>query len=573
VARSLLRSEVTHLRSWIVHNPEERALLGFFAGWFVLLLSIFGILEELATFKPVEFMLDVYIALLAALACVLEVKSTLLRDNLTLALERHCALLRSATGRGCVYFATGFLAFDVREKQQVLGGGMLLFVGLCNVALGTWVSPRLKRLRGAVEGEAELLGKYRASVPAPKQPEGLDASEFSSFCDACGVHFNRLEMQAVFLEIDSHRDGLISQSELLTWYHGNVQPQLKRLANAKPAEPRRFARWVLSSRAVLLELPLYAAITARLLLPASIAGMLSAALGTRNPPDVAMHWHPDPIFGDEGNFTFSTEGGQYILSCSIPLDDGTYEALSPKDQCLTTPGGHDCCPTTRSFVQLVINLLLLLAAMLMWLLETRSEAYRRAALHVLRYASLLLHHTARGALYLLLALALFAQAQGGTSSWLANLGYLLEALGIAHVLVGLRVSRTLRLLRKRLPTHRAAVGAFDAVAHGGASISRFQLCQLCQTYSVPLRFPIEQVALLNTMDLDRTGRISEAEFLFWLCEGSDAEGLQPGGAASGADADSAEWLGSPPAREAGEGSPPPPTPVAPIRAAEGWEEV
>ena len=32
VARSLLRSEVTHLRSWIVHNPEERALLGFFAG-------------------------------------------------------------------------------------------------------------------------------------------------------------------------------------------------------------------------------------------------------------------------------------------------------------------------------------------------------------------------------------------------------------------------------------------------------------------------------------------------------------------------------------------------------------
>tara|TARA_B100000795_G_scaffold250272_1_gene218349 strand:+ start:463 stop:609 length:147 start_codon:yes stop_codon:yes gene_type:complete len=32
------------------------------------------------------------------------------------------------------------------------------------------------------------------------------------------------EMQAVFLELDSHRDGLISQSELLTWYHGHVQP-------------------------------------------------------------------------------------------------------------------------------------------------------------------------------------------------------------------------------------------------------------------------------------------------------------------------------------------------------------
>ena len=43
--------------------------------------------------------------------------------------------------------------------------------------------------------------------------------------------------------------------------------------------------------------------------------------------------------------------------------------------------------------QLVINLFLLLAALLMWLLETRSEAYRRTALHVLRYASLLLHPT------------------------------------------------------------------------------------------------------------------------------------------------------------------------------------
>ena len=53
------------------------------------------------TANLLQFMLDVYIALLAGLACVLEVKSTLLRDHLTLGLERHCALLRFATGRGC----------------------------------------------------------------------------------------------------------------------------------------------------------------------------------------------------------------------------------------------------------------------------------------------------------------------------------------------------------------------------------------------------------------------------------------------------------------------------------------
>ena len=104
-----------------------------------------GILDELVTIHPLQLMLDLYIALLAGLACVLEVKSTLLRDHLTLALERHCALLRSATGRGCVYFATGFLAFDVQERAQVLGGGMLLAVGLFNVALGTCVAPTRPR--------------------------------------------------------------------------------------------------------------------------------------------------------------------------------------------------------------------------------------------------------------------------------------------------------------------------------------------------------------------------------------------------------------------------------------------
>ena len=65
------------------------------------------------------------------------------------------------------------------------------------MALGTWVSPKLKRLRravaGEVAGEAELLAKFGAVTG--HQPEGLDASEFGTFCDACGVHFNRLEMQ------------------------------------------------------------------------------------------------------------------------------------------------------------------------------------------------------------------------------------------------------------------------------------------------------------------------------------------------------------------------------------------
>ena len=90
---------------------------------------------------------------------------------------------------------------------------------------------------------------------------------------------------------------------------------------------------------------------------------------------------------------------------------------------------------------------------------------------------------------------------------------------------------------------------------------------------------VEEVALLNAMDLQRTGRVSEAEFLFWLTEGSDAEALQPGAIASGPDG--AEWLGSPPTRGAGapvtpmeradEAAPPPPPPEEAGGAGEAGE--
>ena len=57
--------KVTHLRTWIVHNPEERSLLGFFAGWFMLLCSTFGILDMLVNIRPLQLILNLYIALLA----------------------------------------------------------------------------------------------------------------------------------------------------------------------------------------------------------------------------------------------------------------------------------------------------------------------------------------------------------------------------------------------------------------------------------------------------------------------------------------------------------------------------
>ena len=109
-------------------------------------------------------MLDVYVLALAGLTCVLEIKSTLVRDHLAVPLEASAAcnrpptdpnpppttsrneapdvspavspavspdvspdvsprwstVLRLAGGRGCVYAAAGFLAFETEELMQVL---------------------------------------------------------------------------------------------------------------------------------------------------------------------------------------------------------------------------------------------------------------------------------------------------------------------------------------------------------------------------------------------------------------------------------------------------------------------
>ena len=49
----------------------------------------------------------------------------------------------------------------------------------------------------------------------------------------------------------------------------------------------------------------------------------------------------------------------------------------------------------------MLNLYLAVLALLMLVVEVRAEPTRRVAVHLLRYASALLHPTARGVLYLL----------------------------------------------------------------------------------------------------------------------------------------------------------------------------
>ncbi len=154
------------------------------------------------------------------------------------------------------------------------------------------------------------------------------------------------------------------------------------------------------------------------------------------------------------------------------------------------------------------------------IIELHIDRTRRTALHLLRYAAVLVHPSARGVLYLLLALALLAQ----DVPWLWPIGYIVEILGLVHVVVGARVSSRLAKLSKRLKHNRAVMAAHQNVSGGdGRPIGLFGLRLIAQSASVPLRFALDQTALFNTLDIDRDGGLSEGDLLYWF--GSEDEAV------------------------------------------------
>ena len=448
VRSTLVRSEARAQLHWIAHNPEDRAVLGFFSGWFLFLISFFGVFSEILYAHPLELMFDIYILLLAALTCILEIKSTIVRDHLALPLERNLAFLRVASGRGCVYCVTGFLAFDTHERAQLLGGGIMLAVGAINLLLGGLTAPKLKRLRRAPADWAELRAKYITALEGAKSTAGLSAQEMGGLCAAVGVKFNRFELQALFLEMDRDRSGVVTEADLHCFYKGHIGRTLKRFAKRKNARRRTLRTWLCGSGAsVLLTLPFWGMVVSVVMVPSAIAGMWYAV-------------------------------GQ------------------------------------RSFLQLVINFYLTLFAILMVVVESRIDATRRLALHVHRYAQLLLYGAARGALFLLAALALLAQ----DTDWLCPLAYATELVGLAYIILGTRTVTRIRQLQRKLRTVAAVRASFRAVAHDQPSLQAFGLRLLGQSVNLPARWKVDTLALLDTLDLDRDGAVSEAELVYWLCD-------------------------------------------------------
>lgn len=161
-----------------------------------------------------------------------------MRDHLALPLERRLAFLSLASGRGVLYCGTGLLAFDTQERLQMAAGGAMLAFGAVNLLLGSLTAVKLKRMRRGLRGAAPMLTSYRSALGRAANADGLAAAECAALFAEFGVAFGRWGMQAVFLEIDHRRCGLVDEAALLRWYHGHIGRTLKHIAKTPPPNPR-----------------------------------------------------------------------------------------------------------------------------------------------------------------------------------------------------------------------------------------------------------------------------------------------------------------------------------------------
>lgn len=477
VSMALMRHEARTVRRAYAANPEDRSMVGFLCGWFLLLVTLLGLVQILSVASVADtsaangadaewvrwasaphmlpLMLDLYLLLSAVLTCALEleINSPLIRDHVARPIERSLAFLQLASGRGVFYSATGLLAFDLRVGPRssrltplmVAGIAMLAF-GAFNLLLGSVVALKLKRMRRSLGGPRALVEAYRRRAASEGLVDiGLHHVAASRLFEDLGVSFTKMQLQAVFLEMDAARVGRLDESALLHWYHGHIGRQLKRHANRASPFPRSLRDWASEWSRHRYDVGRYAAVVCMLLLPLTLYAMF-----------------------------YSTFQLQQLPS-------------------------------------LVINVYLLVAVVLMLLIELRIEATRRTALHLLRYCSALLHPTARGIVYLVVALTLLSQKK--------DEGYLAEALGIVYVAVGTLVGNKLQKLRERLPDNAAILAAYRHVAADGRPLNVFSLRLLTQAAGVPLRWRVEQAALLATLDLDRDGFVTEEDLVYWLGSG------------------------------------------------------
>ncbi len=102
--------------------------------------------------------------------------------------------------------------------DSMLGVAMVV-LGFGQVVSGELTACQLRRLKFCFSSEEDVRRRFRAQSASSRVPGELDASEFKRFCyESFGMELSVMVLDTAVNLIDADRNGLVNESELLTWW-------------------------------------------------------------------------------------------------------------------------------------------------------------------------------------------------------------------------------------------------------------------------------------------------------------------------------------------------------------------
>jgi hypothetical protein len=190
--------------------------LGFIAGLLLMGISFLNFFSHLLF--PAYAVLDVYIFVFGAIACVLEFKDKVFTKSYLVLIRKEAAFLYKPYGRALFYIFVGVL--------EIAKGGILsLIVGLYVTVVGFIIYQsslvaikQLNELKDAKYNEKTIASKFQ-EFDADNSGT-LDTKEVAALCQSLGSVLTLNELESAIALLDTNNDGRIQYSEFFDWWKG-----------------------------------------------------------------------------------------------------------------------------------------------------------------------------------------------------------------------------------------------------------------------------------------------------------------------------------------------------------------
>mmetsp|Transcript_7901 Transcript_7901/g.13088 ORF Transcript_7901/g.13088 Transcript_7901/m.13088 type:complete len:257 (-) Transcript_7901:31-801(-) len=208
--------QLQKLKAYAEKGEWTWKVAGLAAGLLIMFCSVFSFLADFFSLSPFNALMDVYMFVFGAIACVLEYKEELLPESYLKILKIEALFLYRPYGRAAFYVFVGLLL--------IAQGGMLGFlVGLFAVAVGVVVYYASRKAVDALHTLRDSLKDEKSAAAAfaqyDKDKSGyLDSKELALLCKSIGSVLTLNELESAIFVMDKNSDGRISYEEFIDWW-------------------------------------------------------------------------------------------------------------------------------------------------------------------------------------------------------------------------------------------------------------------------------------------------------------------------------------------------------------------